>query len=147
MANESSLLDKLEGMNRSGELGALVYYLIQVSKNFASLYTNMGREKTANQVLTEWSSREIHAKSVSRDASVDQETLKILTSRSGNDVTINRRFSLCMDIIGTKNKIFPIHLEYNGSWEGLESEMKQDAEKLNGIGFHITYLGHSVKPL
>lgn len=59
-----------------------------------------------------------------------------------NEKAYPRNFSLYLDIENSVITHYPYYFYWNGSWEGLDSQLQEEVGVLRGLGFKINYSGY-----
>jgi|WetSurMetagenome_2_1015567.scaffolds.fasta_scaffold454882_2 hypothetical protein len=130
-----STLKKLETLQNEGKLG----FLAEQVKFCSFAYSVMsGREGSQERILEDIRKKVIHVEFGRYGSSIERHMIK---EKESNEKP--RNFTLYLDIGGSGVIHTPTHFHWNGSWEGLDHEMKRDAKILRELGFKIDYQGHN----
>lgn len=102
---------------------------------------SMNRRRTKKQSIDYLKEIEIEIAFSRHSSSIEKIYLKSCEEESNKKFNPSN-FTLYFDIKNAEVTANHSHFYFNGSWEGLESELNKEIGILNELGFNINYLGY-----
>jgi len=139
------LLGIIQDFHKSKKLGVLGEYILLYSGLLAELRTNLGEEISHAQMTEDMAKCEMYVQFGSYSSSTQKEIFRIAKEREvipGTTPDKTSNFTLFIKIKNAPWSVHPSHLQYNGSIECFEEEMRRDSRVLNSLGFNIHYGGY-----